>query len=357
MSNPTDDASELRKDPVLDRWVIIAASRGKRPHDFASTPEETKSAGCPFCGGNEAKTPPEIYAVRAPGSGPDTAGWEVRVVQNKFPALTIEADLRRSGIGLLDRMGGFGAHEVIIETPEHGLDLALAPVPHINTVLSVFRERLIDLRNDDRFRHIIIFRNYGSAAGASLSHPHSQLIALPIVPLLVREKLTSARTHYQHKERCIFCDLLEQERAIPDRLVAENEHYVVLSPFAARFPFELQIYPRRHMHDYTMMTEEEQVALAEILKDTLLRYRNLLGDPAYNLVVQTAPSEAARPGQPEYWGTLSCEYHWHVELMPRLTKTAGFEWGTNFYINPVSPEAARAFLCGEIKEEETAASA
>ena len=354
MSGPLEETSELRKDPVLDRWVIIAASRGKRPHDFATTPEETKSAGCPFCGGNEGKTPPEIYALRPPDTQPNSPGWDVRVVQNKFPALTIEASLKRSGIGLLDRMGGFGAHEVIIETPEHDQDLAIATVEQVNFVLAVFRQRLVDLRNDPRFRHIIIFRNYGSAAGASLSHPHSQLIALPIVPLLVKEKLRSARTHYFHKERCIFCDLVEQETALPDRVVLENEDFVVLSPFAARFPFELQIFPRRHMHDYVMMTDSEQFSLAGILKETLLKYRGLLGDPAYNLMLQTSPSTLARMGHPEYWGTLASDYHWHIELMPRLTKVAGFEWGTNFYINPVSPESATKFLRGEPTDEVSA---
>lgn len=357
MSNPLDDASELRKDPVLDRWVIIAASRGKRPTDFAMAPEPDKSAGCPFCGGNEGKTPPEIYALRDLNTQPNTPGWQVRVVQNKFPALTIEANLKRSGIGLLDRMGGFGAHEVIIETPVHGEDLSLQSVDQIGAVFGVYRERLTDLRQDPRFHHIIIFRNYGSAAGASLSHPHTQLIALPIVPLLVKEKLTAAQRYYLHKERCIFCDLIEQETMMPERIVTENEHFITLSPFAARSPFELLVLPRRHMHDYTMMTEEEQVAFAGIMKDVLMRYRNVLQDPAYNMMLQTSPSTVARPGHPEYWGTLAADYHWHVELMPRLTKTAGFEWGTGFYINPVSPERAAMFLRGEIEEEETAEAA
>jgi UDPglucose--hexose-1-phosphate uridylyltransferase len=351
MSNPIEEASELRKDPVLDRWVIIAASRGKRPTDFASPPEPDKSAGCPFCGGNETKTPPEIAAARAAGTGPNTPGWEVRVVQNKFPALTIEASLRRSGIGLMDRMGGFGAHEVIIETPRHDEDLALAPVDHIDTVFQMYRARLEDLRRDPRFRHILIFRNYRSAAGASLSHPHSQLIALPIVPLLVKEKLNAAQAYFRHKERCIFCDLLEQELTMPDRVVVENEDFVVLSPFAARSPFELMILPRRHMHDFTLMTSAEQHSFADIMKDVLMRYRNILNDPAYNMMLQTAPNIVTRPGHPEYWGTLMADYHWHVELMPRVTKTAGFEWGTGFYINPVSPEKATMYLRGEVEEE------
>jgi UDPglucose--hexose-1-phosphate uridylyltransferase len=354
ITNTFEEYSELRKDPILDRWVIIAASRGKRPNDFALAAEPDRSAGCPFCGGNESKTPPEIFALREPNTSPDTAGWDVRVVQNKFPALTIEAGLRRSGIGLLDRLGGFGAHEVIIETPDHGLDLAVAPVDHVEKVLQAYRARLVDLRNDDRFRHIIVFRNFGAAAGASLSHPHSQLIALPIVPLLMKEKLRVARNHFIHKERCIFCDLLEQETAMPERVVLATEHFVVLSPFAARGPFELQIFPRRHMHDFTMMTEEEQYAFADVLKQTLLMYRDLLNNPAYNMMLQTSPNTVARAGHPEYWGTLAADYHWHVELMPRLTKTAGFEWGTGFYINPVSPELARAYLCGELPQEAAA---
>jgi UDPglucose--hexose-1-phosphate uridylyltransferase len=354
MSNLLSEFSELRKDPLVERWVIIAASRGKRPSDFAGEPEAEKSAGCPFCDGNETKTPPEIWAIRAAGTGPDTPGWDVRVVQNKFPALTIEADLHRSGIGLTDRMGGFGAHEVIIETPTHEMDLAVAPLEHIQKVVRAYRQRVLDLRRDDRFRHIVIFRNFGSAAGASLSHPHSQLIALPIVPMLVKSLLTSAKEHYSRKERCIFCDLIEQEIAIPDRLVLENQDFLVLSPFAARGPFELQIFPRRHMHDFTLMSEHEQWAFADILKQTLMLYREVLNNPPYNMMLQTAPSAVARPGHPEYWGTIRYDYHWHVELMPRLTKQAGFEWATGFYINPVSPELAKAHLRGEIEEPKAA---
>lgn len=350
MSNPLENASELRKDPILDRWVIIAASRGKRPSDFAGEPEAEKSAGCPFCGGNETKTPPEIWAVRDPDTKPDTPGWDVRVVQNKFPALTIEASLERTGIGLMDRMGGFGAHEVIIETPVHEMDLAVAPVEHIQKVVRTYSQRLIDLRQDPRFRHIVIFRNFGSAAGASLAHPHSQLIALPIVPMLVKRRLTAAQDHYHRKERCIFCDLIEQETILPERLVLENQDFVVLSPFAARGPFELQIYPRRHMCDLTDMSEHEQWAFADILKQTLLLYRDVLHNPPYNMMIQTAPCLIPRPGHPEYWGTIGLDYHWHVELMPRLTKQAGFEWATGFYINPVSPELAASFLRGEMPE-------
>ncbi len=354
MSDTQTDFSELRKDPLVERWVIIAASRGKRPDQFKDESEAKPPGFCPFCGGNEHTTPPEIWAVRAPGTSPDTVGWDVRVVQNKFPALTIEADLHRRGIGLMDSMGGFGAHEVIIESPVHEMDLAVAPLEQIAKVLQAYRQRVLDLRRDDRFRHIVVFRNFGAAAGASLPHPHSQLIALPTVPQLVKSLLTSAREHYSRKERCIFCDLIEQELAIPDRLVLENQDFLVLSPFAARGPFELQILPRRHMHDFTLMSEHEQWAFADILKQTLMLYRDILNNPPYNMMLQTAPCTVPRPGHPEYWGTIQYDYHWHVELMPRLTKQAGFEWATGFYINPMSPELAKAYLRGEIEEPQAA---
>ncbi len=343
--------SELRKDPILNRWVIIAAERGRRPQDFASATELAKSSSCPFCGGNEHMTPPEIAAIGPEGRQPNTPGWDVRVVANKFPALAIDGNLERKGVGLFDRMAGIGAHEVIIETPDHNADFAALPQEHLVKIINAEIQRVNDLRNDKRFRHIVVFRNYGAAAGASLSHPHSQLIALPIVPQLVHDKLVAANAHYLRKERCIFCDLIEQELAMPDRIVMQNEHFVVLSVFAARFPFEVNIYPLRHQHDFVNMSESEKRALADVFAKVLAAYRDMLGDPAYNMMFQTSPSKTPRPGRPEYWGTIEYDYHWHIELMPRLTKVAGFEWGTGFYINPVSPESAAEFLRAQINGE------
>ncbi len=347
--------SELRKDPILDRWVIIAAERGRRPNDFATEKPPDTSTSCPFCGDNEHMTPPEIMAVCDGDREPDTSGWQVRVVPNKFPALAIEGDVERSGIGLFDRMAGVGAHEVIIESPDHLADIATLPPDHVVSILETFIQRTTDLRSDHRFRHVIIFRNYGAAAGASLTHPHSQLIALPIVPRIVSDKLTAARNHYRRKERCIFCDLIEQEAAIPDRVVIRNEHFLVLSVFAARFPFEVNIFPLHHQHDFVLMDREQKAALAHILGELLGRFRDLLGDPAYNLMIQTAPNTVPRPGHPDYWGTIQYDYHWHIELVPRLTKVAGFEWGAGFYINPGSPDSAAAFLRGESEDSAVAA--
>lgn len=342
--------SELRKDPILERWVIIAAERGRRPSDFehASMPSSSPAA-CVFCEGNEQRTPPEVYAIRD-GTEPNMPGWQVRVVPNKFPALAIEGDVTRHGVGLLDWMSGVGAHEVVIENPRHDFNLPDAPAEEMLRILQTFAQRLQDLRRDQRFRHILIFRNHGAAAGASLSHSHSQIIALSITPQIVRHKLQAARNYYRHKQRCIFCELLEQERALPDRVIYTNEHFIVLSPFAARFPFEVQIYPLAHAYDYTLMNTDQQLGLIDALQFVLQRYFEELNDPPYNLVVQTAPNPVPRPGHPDYWGTLTYDYHWHIELMPRLTKVAGFEWGTGFYINPVSPEDAAAYLRGEREE-------
>ncbi len=337
--------SELRKDPIVDRWVIIAAERGHRPSDFKAPTEPPKSGGCPFCEGNEATTPPEIYAVRD-GSPPNSPGWQVRVVPNKFPALAIEGKLIRSGFGRLDRMTGVGAHEVIIESPNHSDDIPTMSADHIALILDTYAHRTNDLRRDERFRHTIIFRNYKGEAGASLSHPHSQLIALPFIPKLAREKLVSAREYYQNKERCIFCDLIEQELNMPEqeRVIYCNDYFVILSPFAARFPFSVEIYPLQHHHDFVAMDSTTQLALAETLQFILGQYKDLLADPAYNMTLQTAPNTIPRPGHPDYWSSIAYDYHWHIEIFPRLTKVAGFEWGTGCYINPVAPEKAAQYL-------------
>jgi UDPglucose--hexose-1-phosphate uridylyltransferase len=343
--------SELRKDPIVERWVIIAAERGRRPSDFKPEPPAPTSSGCPFDAGMEAKTPEEVFAIRPGGGPPNSPGWEVRVVPNKFPALSTEGDVTHHGIGLLDWMTGVGAHEVVIESPSHDFNFALAPPEHMVLIFNAFIQRLQDLRGDVRFRHVIVFRNHGTTAGASLSHPHSQLIALSITPEAVREKLNAAREYYQRKERCIFCDLIEQEMALPERVIYTNEHFVALSPFAARFPFEVHIFPRRHAYDFTLMNQDQKVGLADCLQFVLRRYNEELSDPPYNLMLQTVPNLVPRPGRPDYWGTIQYDYHWHIEILPRLTKQAGFEWGTGFFINPVSPEDAAGFLRGDAPAE------
>jgi UDPglucose--hexose-1-phosphate uridylyltransferase len=333
---------ELRKDPVVGRWVIVSTERAKRPSDFRVASEERKPGPCAFCEGHEAETPPEVYAVRREGTVPDTPGWDVRVVPNKYPALGIEGELNREGVGMCDMMNGVGAHEVIVETPEHGKDLVDLPEDHVAKVMWTYCQRIVDLSGDDRFKYVLIFKNQGRAAGASLQHAHSQLIATPITPKRVKEELVGAQEYYNYKRRCIFCDYIKQEtRVFGERLVAETAHFVALSPFAARFPFEMWLLPKRHAIDFTFIEDDEVADLAMVLKLVLSKLRATLHDPPFNYVLHMAPFRRPRGG---YWTTIEEDYHWHIELMPRLTRVAGFEWGSGFYINPTPPEAAAQIL-------------
>jgi UDPglucose--hexose-1-phosphate uridylyltransferase len=325
---------ELRKDPVTGRWVIIATGRAKRPSDFIRQPvASSKPAACPFDYGAESKTPPELLAYRSSG-GRDEPGWRVRVVPNKFPALGIEGALNRQGDGMYDKMNGIGAHEVIVETPDHNATLGEMPERQIEEVLWAFKERVNDLKKDRRFRYIVLFRNHGEAAGASLEHPHSQLIALPVIPESVKEEVDGAKAFFEQKERCIFCDIIQQESAVGVRLVTETDRFTVLQPYAPRFPFETWILPKRHGSHYEDADAPTLQNLAWILRATVRKLEKVLERPAYNLIVQTAPVQEA---ELEY-------YHWRLTIVPKLTKAAGFEWGTGFYINPTPPEEAARFL-------------
>jgi UDPglucose--hexose-1-phosphate uridylyltransferase len=326
---------ELRKDPITGRWVIIATDRAKRPTDFVREKVQIRGSGfCPFCYGNENKTPPEILAYRNDGSMRNTPGWSLRVVPNKFPALGIEGSLNRQGEGLYDKMNGIGAHEVIIETPDHNLTLATMPARRVEEVLWAFRDRIIDLKKDRRFKYILIFKNHGEAAGASLEHTHSQLIALPVVPKRVAEEVGGAREYYTFKERCVFCDILRQETESGVRVISESSDFIALAPFAPRFPFEIWLLPKAHQSSFEESQRHEFEELAPMLKDMLSRLDRVLDYPAYNYIIHTSPfSESTE----DY-------FHWHLEIMPKLTKLAGFEWGTGFYINPTPPEESAKFL-------------
>ncbi|HET7215550.1 MAG TPA: galactose-1-phosphate uridylyltransferase [Terriglobia bacterium] len=326
---------ELRKDPITGRWVIIATERAKRPSDFVRDKVEIRGSGfCPFCYGNEAKTPPEIIAYRSDGSLRNSPGWSLRVVPNKFPALGIEGSLNRQGEGLYDKMSGIGAHEVIIETPDHQKTLALLSPRQIEDVLWAYRDRILDLKKDRRFKYIMIFKNHGEAAGASLEHTHSQLIALPVVPKRVREETDGAREYFNFKERCIFCDIIRQEAESGIRVIADTPAFIAVAPFAPRFPFEIWIMPRVHQSAFEDSQKQEFEQLALILKDMLMRLDKVLDCPAYNYIIHTSPI----PESPNE------HYHWHLEIMPKLTKIAGFEWGTGFHINPTPPEESAKFL-------------
>jgi UDPglucose--hexose-1-phosphate uridylyltransferase len=335
--------SQYRYDILQKRWVIIASERGKRPDDFSVPRDAADSGFCPFCPGNEEKTPRQILSLGADGRH-SPQGWRVRVVPNKFPALRIEGDPSREAEGLYDKMNGIGAHEVVIETPDHNSNIADRSVDEICAVLKVFRDRLLDLMNDTRLKYILVFKNHRAAAGASLAHPHSQIIATTVTPRTIALELNACREHHHVKERCLICDIIKQEIADRERLIGVDERFVAFCPYASRFPFEAFIAPRYHQHDYSMASDDELRGLAGTIKDTLSRLKRALDDPPYNFILHSAPNARVEPRRSHYWDTIKFDFHWHIELLPRLTRVAGFEWGSGFYINPTPPEEAAKFL-------------
>lgn len=334
---------ELRKDPIIGRWVIIATERAKRPDDFASKKEEDEKEECPFCEGKEDKTPPEIFAVRDQGSQPNKPRWQVRVVPGVLPILQVEGDLDRRGKGMYDIMNGIGAHEIIIESPKHIANIADLEVDQIASVFDTYIERIGDLDKDERLKYVLIFKNYGVVAGgSSIRHSRTQLIALPVNPKRVKEELKGAKHYYEFKERCIFCDMIKQEIETDKRIIERADGFVAFCPFASRFPFEVWVLPEEHSCDFHSL--ENTAGLAKVMKSVLKKLTKALSDPPYNYILHTAPFR--RLTTVGYWKSITYDYHWHIEIMPRLTKMAGFEWGSGFYINPVPPEDAARYLRG-----------
>lgn len=325
---------ELRQDPVSERWVIIATERAKRPSDFKPLHKEKKgNASCPFCPGHEKETPPEVLAFRDANTEPDTPGWQVRVVPNKFAALVADGEVSSESKGMYRTMSATGVHEVIIEGPDHDTLFADLAPEHAVQVLKAWRQRYLQLKQDKRLQYIQLFKNHGPTAGASLEHPHSQLIATPLVPAAVNEELARLKAYRQEKKSCLFCDLIEAELATGTRVVAYNEEFLAFCPFASRFPMETWIIPRRHQANFGECEDGQLKQLAAILQETLSRLQKAANDPPFNLVLHTAPLR--QEGD---------TYHWHFELLPRLTIIAGFEWGTDMYINPTPPEIAAQSL-------------
>ena len=334
--------SELRYCPIKHRWSIIAPERGQRPSKSVASGGSDRGAVAddPFAHGNEALTAPEIF--RLPKG--DNTPWQVRVFANSFPALRVEGEVLREAVGLNDTVAGIGAHEVIVETPEPDRELADLRIEEFQLVLEAYRARLLDLRHDVRLRYVLIFKNKGREAGASIDHAHSQLIATPIIPTAVVNELNSCREHYSRRERCLFCDLIRQEQRLAERICLETEHYLAMAPFAASTPFETWILPKEHRHDFALSSNDELRGTAVIVRDLLRRVRKLLDDPPYNLVLHTVPNPQPRPGRPDYWTTIEHDYHWHFEFAPRSRRLAGFEWGSGSTINPTPPEEAARMI-------------
>ncbi len=326
---------ELRKDPIVGRWVIISSERGKRPiKKIYPQAENDEPMFCPFCEGNEKYAPNEIFAVSSNSRARNTPGWDVRVVPNKYPALQIEGNIDKKGIGLYDVVNGIGAHEVIIETPRHNLTMPQMTTEQVRKILLTYRERITDLKKDVRLKYVLIFKNHGREAGATLTHSHSQLVALPILPKRVQEEMLGAKKYYEYRDRCIYCDIIAQELYSHDRIIIDERNFIALSPFAPRKPFETWIIPKKHNAHFISISEEELSSLADILLEVLKRINISLSNPPFNFILHTS----------DFSNVDNDYYHWHIEIMPVLTTIAGFEWGSGFYINPTAPEEAAAFL-------------
>lgn len=315
---------ERRDCPFTRRRVLVAEGRRRRPSDWeTSSLSPDDRSDCPFCEGHEAQTPPELWALRDRESEPDTPGWQVRVVPNKYPIAE--------------------PHELIVETPEHDVDLPDLPPAHVARVISAYQKRLRAVASQSGVRYPALFKNHGRAAGASRAHPHAQLVGLPFVPPLIQEELAIARASHEREGRCLYCATIERELASGGRIIEADEAMLVWSPVAARAAYECWVLPRRHRHDVRELSSGEIAALAEALQRALARLRTVLAHTrsphAYNYYLHTTPTHTSPESE--------LSYHWHVEILPRLGTPAGLEWGTGAYVNPVPPEeAARALRDG-----------
>lgn len=334
--------SQMRKDVFTGRWVIISEADTVRPTDFQFKPFTRPDGFCPFCETNESSTPPEVFAVRQPDSLANGPGWQVRVVPNNQPRLRIEGELGRRGEGFHDLMNGIGADEIIAETPRHDRSLHELEVEEIAQIIRAWATRITDLEGDPRMRYVLVYKNHGEEAGAhTISHSISQLMALPVIPRNLKSKLIMARDYYVQKERCLYCDVLEQELNSTRRLVAENQDFAAFAPFASRFPFEMRVLPKFHASAFSQITLTQRESLAQILRDVLQKLDRTLGKPPYNLSLQDRPFLRRRRG---HWETIEADFHWHLEVLPQVFRVTGLEWASGFFYNPVPPEIAARCL-------------
>jgi len=333
-----DFQPELRKNLVTREWVIIAKGRGKRPSELTAKdgpppvyPEHDDT--CPFCPGNEAETPPEVFAMRD-GGARNSAPWKVRVVPNRYMALRADASDRPREAGIFAVRNGFGAHEVIVETPRHDLDLWQMDTNQVESVIEAYRQRFLFYEASDALRYVLIFRNHGVRAGTSLAHPHSQLIAAPVMPRQLQVELRGAADYWEYLGRCVFCALVDHESRGDERTVLQTEHFIVVTSFAGRYPFETWILPKRHAIRFADMSEAEACDFADVLRETLGRMASCLNQPSYNYAIHSAPAAEHNVRA----------YHWHMEIFPRITTLGGFELGSEMYFKVVAPEDAARYL-------------
>ncbi|MFW6034934.1 MAG: galactose-1-phosphate uridylyltransferase [Halothermotrichaceae bacterium] len=320
--------SEIRKSPVTGSHVIIAAERAKRPYDFKINEKRKKRDFCPFCPGNEKETPPEVTAVRNNGSAVDSEGWEVRVVPNKFAAVKNDIEFELCREGMFSYYTGKGAAEVVIESPEHNRGFGSQNPEHILKIINILEERYNFLKKDKDNEYIQIFKNYGSTAGASLEHAHWQIITTPLLPAVVEREIEGINKYYKENDNCVFCQMIDDEKNDGSRIIKINNSFTAFAPYASRNPFEVWIVPEDHKSCFGTLNNDVKSDLVEILKDIVSVFENNFNYP-YNLILHTAPKSINQN-----------DFHWHIEILPRLSIAAGFELGTGMFINPTPPEIA-----------------
>ena len=329
---------QFRFDPIKNSWVIIAAGRGQRPSHYGGEGSSlVEPKRCPFCEGNEAMTPPEVFAVREDGSAPDTPGWTVRIVPNKFPALSPDLNPEPMVEGIDSSAPAFGTHEILIETPTRNRQMVDMEPGELRGVLSVFRDRMASHLSDGRFKAVIGFKNHGKEAGASLVHSHCQVMAMSMIPHSVAAMAESFTDHYEKNGECMLCEIIKREEGEGRRVVEKSESFFALAPFAAASPFQVRIVPISHSSDFTQISDDEVAALADILGSTLRRLRGALGEHPWNMVIYSTPLVAEG-------GEGSESFHWFLEITPRVTVKAGFEMGSGVSINIVAPEECAKLL-------------
>jgi UDPglucose--hexose-1-phosphate uridylyltransferase len=327
--------SEIRQNKATKQWVIYAPARRKRPQDFQQPHKEHKSLPvfdqtCPFCPGNEHMLASIVQEIPDQGQDP----WQTRVIPNKFPALTPKGGTERLTQGIYLAMPGYGQHEVIIESPYHNRDLAQMPTDEVSRVIETYHQRYVDLMQAHQNMMTLIFRNHGAQAGASLSHPHSQVIVTPIVPQYIRWREEEAQRYFDDWGRCVFCDILAFEMQDRQRVILENQSFVAFVPFAAEVPFEIWIMPKQHQASFSHLSDTEKSDLTLALHQVLVKLCQKLQDPDYNYIIHSAAQYRAREPQ----------LHWYLQIRPRLTTPAGFEIGSGICINPSIPEEDAQFL-------------
>ncbi len=323
---------EMRLNLITREWVIISTERARRPEDFRQRrdkkilPEIDQS--CPFCPGNEHKTPDEIMRI------PDDGSWLIRVISNKFAAFSSEGERIRKSDGLKHLITGVGKHEVIIESSSHNTPTALLPVEDITNIIKVYKKRFIDVYSNPVIRHVIIFKNQGEGSGTSIVHPHSQLIGIPITPFQVRDRISEARMFFDNTGECLLCATLRGELDDGRRIIVNTEHFVTFIPYAALSPFHTWIFPKRHAASFGDISDDEINDLAFSLKTILTKLYCGLENPDFNYVIR---SENLKESGSEY-------FHWYLSIVPRITHSSGFELGSGMYTNASVPEEVAEFL-------------